>query len=145
MRELYRFLSDDSGAVTVDWVVLTAAIVGIAIAVIGLISGGIQDASNGILGSLNAAGEFTFGGSATAGTMSEYFDQFGDDFEAVLGAVYDDAPEGYFYVGAIDTATDAPIYGELIGDNLSVDGQVMTEDEYLATSPITADFGVPQS
>ena len=47
--QLFRtFAKDESGAVTVDWVVLTAAIVGIALAVITLISGGIQDASNGI-------------------------------------------------------------------------------------------------
>ncbi|MCB1337843.1 MAG: hypothetical protein KDK10_10485 [Maritimibacter sp.] len=35
-----RFLSETSGAVTVDWVVLTAAIVGLAIAVLVTISGG---------------------------------------------------------------------------------------------------------
>lgn len=28
-RKLFRFLDDEAGAVTVDWVVLTAAIVGI--------------------------------------------------------------------------------------------------------------------
>ena len=48
MKKLYVFFDDDSGAVTVDWVVLTAAIVGIAIAVIGLISSGIKDASNDV-------------------------------------------------------------------------------------------------
>ena len=48
MKTLHQFLNDDSGAVTVDWVVLTAAIVGIAIAVIALISGGIKDASGDI-------------------------------------------------------------------------------------------------
>lgn len=37
-----NFLNDESGAVTVDWVVLTAAIVGIAIAVLTLIAGGIS-------------------------------------------------------------------------------------------------------
>lgn len=48
MQQLKAFTNDESGAITVDWVVLTAAIVGIAIAVITLISGGIQDAANGI-------------------------------------------------------------------------------------------------
>jgi Flp pilus assembly pilin Flp len=37
------FRNDESGAVTVDWVVLTAAIVGLGIAVYGVVSGGIQD------------------------------------------------------------------------------------------------------
>ena len=43
-----RFINDESGAVTVDWVVLTAAIVGIAIAVLTVIAGGINTASNEI-------------------------------------------------------------------------------------------------
>lgn len=43
-----KFANDESGAVTVDWVVLTAAIVGIAIAVLTLISGGINNAANAI-------------------------------------------------------------------------------------------------
>lgn len=43
-----KFANDESGAVTVDWVVLTAAIVGIAIAVLTLISGGINNAATAI-------------------------------------------------------------------------------------------------
>jgi len=57
MKLFAKFANDESGAVTVDWVVLTAAIVGIAIAVIALISGGINTASNNIndqLGSANS-------------------------------------------------------------------------------------------
>lgn len=40
------FFDDESGAITVDWVVLTASIVGIAIAVLLIISGGIRSASS---------------------------------------------------------------------------------------------------
>ncbi len=36
------FLKDESGAVTVDWVVLTAAIVGLGIAVLTSVGGGTQ-------------------------------------------------------------------------------------------------------
>jgi len=60
MKLFTKFANDESGAVTVDWVVLTAAIVGIAIAVISLISGGIQDASNGINDELSNASAVTF-------------------------------------------------------------------------------------
>lgn len=60
MKLFTKFANDESGAVTVDWVVLTAAIVGIAIAVITLISGGIQDASNGINSELENASAVTF-------------------------------------------------------------------------------------
>ena len=37
-----NFANDESGAVTVDWVVLTAAIVGIGIAVMGAVSGSVK-------------------------------------------------------------------------------------------------------
>jgi Flp pilus assembly pilin Flp len=36
-----NFRNDDSGAVTVDWVVLTAAMVGLGIAVVATVGGGI--------------------------------------------------------------------------------------------------------
>ena len=60
MKLFTKFANDESGAVTVDWVVLTAAIVGIAIAVITLISGGIESASNGINDELANASTVTF-------------------------------------------------------------------------------------
>lgn len=47
------FLSNEDGAVTVDWVVLTGAIVGLGFAVIWSISGGILDHSTGLGAHLN--------------------------------------------------------------------------------------------
>lgn len=41
-----NFIKSESGAVTVDWVVLTASIVSIAIAVLVIIASGINTASN---------------------------------------------------------------------------------------------------
>jgi Flp pilus assembly pilin Flp len=46
------FSNDESGAVTVDWVVLTAAIVGLGIAVIAAVSTGVRGLGDGIAGSL---------------------------------------------------------------------------------------------
>ena len=43
-----KFAKDESGAVTVDWVVLTAALVGIAIALVGVIDDGIDQAATDI-------------------------------------------------------------------------------------------------
>ena len=49
MREHFKaFLADESGAATVDWVVLTAASVGLGVAVMGEISDGIEDLSREI-------------------------------------------------------------------------------------------------
>jgi Flp pilus assembly pilin Flp len=43
-----QFAADESGAVTVDWVVLTAAIVSVGIAVMASISNGLEDLSGDI-------------------------------------------------------------------------------------------------
>jgi len=53
-RELFRFFNDESGAVTVDWVVLTAAIVGLGIAVIASVSGGALNTASGLGANLSA-------------------------------------------------------------------------------------------
>ncbi len=49
-----KFAADSEAAVTVDWVVLTAAIVGIAIAVISTIQGGVQATATEISNALTA-------------------------------------------------------------------------------------------
>ncbi len=43
-----NFRADEDGAVTVDWVVLTAAIVGLGIAVLASVSGGAQNLAGDI-------------------------------------------------------------------------------------------------
>ena len=45
---LNQFLQDDDGAVTVDWVVLTAAIVGMGVAVVTTVANGALDQSSGL-------------------------------------------------------------------------------------------------
>ena len=50
---LKSFLTDDSGAITVDWVVLTAALCGLAIAVTALISAGARTPTNALNSTLS--------------------------------------------------------------------------------------------
>lgn len=50
-----KFSEDESGAVTVDWVVLTAALVGIALVVIRTVQVGIEEASTDIMNELTSA------------------------------------------------------------------------------------------
>lgn len=49
-----RFARDQNGAVTVDWVVLTAALIGLAIAALMQVGGATVDLSNGIANVLSA-------------------------------------------------------------------------------------------
>lgn len=55
MTYLSSFLQDDSGAVTVDWVVLTAAIVGLGIAVITTIGGGADSLATEVSSTFSSA------------------------------------------------------------------------------------------
>jgi len=49
-----NFCRDEDGAVTVDWVVLTAAIVGLGIAVLTSVSGGTTSLAGTISGELGS-------------------------------------------------------------------------------------------
>jgi Flp pilus assembly pilin Flp len=51
---LRRFRRAEDGAVTVDWVVLTGAIVGLSIAVISVLSNSTQNVGDVIAGGLRA-------------------------------------------------------------------------------------------
>jgi Flp pilus assembly pilin Flp len=50
LNAIKTFAADESGAVTVDWVVLTAALVGLGLAVMTVISGGLEN----LTGDINA-------------------------------------------------------------------------------------------
>ncbi|MFO1176389.1 MAG: hypothetical protein U1E48_14515 [Paracoccaceae bacterium] len=45
IKRFRTFRTDEDGAVTVDWVVLTAAVVGLGVAALGAIKGGVGSLS----------------------------------------------------------------------------------------------------
>lgn len=49
-----KFLNDESGAVTIDWTLLTAFVCGLALSVIGLLSAGAQEPTNGLNATLSS-------------------------------------------------------------------------------------------
>ena len=53
-RQRAHFLAEEDGAVTVDWVVLTAAIIGLSLAVIVSIQAGAIDYSTSLGNSLSS-------------------------------------------------------------------------------------------
>lgn len=63
MNLLNLFLEDESGAVTVDWVVLTAAVVGLGIAVLTSVGGGTTTLANKVSSHMASQGVTTsYGG-----------------------------------------------------------------------------------
>ena len=78
LNAINTFKNDEAGAVTVDWVVLTAALVGLGLAVMGVVSNGIEDLSTDISTSLadtspstNPFDTNTFGGSSTPAASTD--------------------------------------------------------------------------
>ena len=53
-KRIKKFVDDENGAVTVDWVVLTAAVVGLASAAILSIQGGTGSVGTTVGGNLSA-------------------------------------------------------------------------------------------
>ncbi len=47
-HHIFKFVTSEEGAVTVDWVVLTALVVGLAVAAFAAIDGGSSDLALGI-------------------------------------------------------------------------------------------------
>ncbi len=54
-KVLRNFAASETGAVTVDWVVLTAAIVGLGIAVIATVEGGVNGLGDKIAGAIGTS------------------------------------------------------------------------------------------
>lgn len=53
--KLFKFAKDESGAVTVDWVVLTAAVVGLGAVVFTTVKDGVSDMASNISTTLSGA------------------------------------------------------------------------------------------
>lgn len=159
MNSIYNFKNDESGAVTVDWVVLTAAIVGIGLSVIAAISGGVKSASDEIDCGVSVASNFNFSFTKSENkTMEDYVadvncgSQLAISEETgltqgdmnVLGAAYNaaaaDSPEGYNFEGKVDPNSGYPIYESIedgSGENptVIVGSEMYDAETYYAENP----------
>lgn len=135
MKKQYMF-KDDSGAVTVDWVVLTAALVIIGGVVIGIIRGGLIDASSAIDKTLVASAtdlrSSLSGGGSASQSFADYMAAAGGDLSAAVDAINADAPDGYTYSGWNETSSGTPLYfgnTESTGSSMSLGGTTYESGE----------------
>ena len=77
-----QFQRNESGSVTVDWVVLTAAIVVVATAIVLSIRGSLDDAANRISNEVNGIGGSDSGSGESAGGSNEGEGENQDSCEA---------------------------------------------------------------
>lgn len=132
-------VEDETGAVAADWVVLTAAIVGLGVGALAGVSGGVQDSSDDIATTLSAQITDTAAQAASyfyALGMAAHPDDKTDAWRAARDAVADAAPDGYEYdpeyqtTRYVDTVSGYPIYVSDSGAAYSIGGQVVAASDY---------------
>lgn len=150
-----KFFADESGAVTVDWVVLTAAITGLGIASAAAVGTGVENLSGDVDGQLSTQTiAISFGDDS--GDATEWSGQSAADYLAYgaslapgnNGATYfhaqqaaaGDAPSGYnFDTPLMDPDSGNVVYTSDDGLNYSIGGEVHAVDGYGGTlNPFTA-------
>lgn len=83
------FVNDESGAITVDWTVLTAGLVGMGIASYGVVSGGLSDVSGDVRTQMRMQRL-----STSFGSMISY-DDFSNGADGWVGAVTENVDAAY--------------------------------------------------
>jgi Flp pilus assembly pilin Flp len=141
-----KFWKSDSGAVAVDWTVLSGSIVGLGVAVYGTVSNGLDANSSAIDSQLSSQLISTSFGSSSSGTTA-WNGQTASDYVAYgqslapgnNGAVYghatqaasDDAPSGYNFDNPLyDADSGNVIYTSNDGLSYSVGGEVSSVDSF---------------
>ncbi len=149
MSAIKHFLSEDDGAVTVDWVVLTAGLVGLGLATMAVVSSGTEDLSRDVGTELTGISISSSFGSAAQTT--EWSGLFSSDYLAQgaalapgnNGATYGwaqtfaaaDAPAGYNFGNPLyDPATGNVIYTSDDGLSYSIGGVVTPIADYQGTA-----------
>lgn len=111
---ILSFWRRDSGAVTVDWVVLTAAVVGIGLASAAAVRTGTTALGNDIQTSLDSASVATLDLSGTGGTVGVAADQCPSDWTDQVSSLYGtDVADLESDVEFYDTLSDAELIDSL--------------------------------
>lgn len=122
------FLSDESGAVTADWVPLVSAGVGLGLAVIGVVSGGVESLSRSINAALN--GDIV-GAEAGAGAGEEETGEEGGDqtnlIQIALDTFTGDSDDGWVVLA---NEHDDPLLDDMLGPFFDQSGNQVISSNY---------------
>lgn len=140
-----QFLVEESGAVTVDWVVLTAGIVGLGLATMAVVSSGVEDLSGDV--GTQMTNQVISTSFASLATTTDWNGMTATDYHADAtllspgnnGAIYGnataaaalDAPGGYNYDNPLyEVGTGHVVYTSDDGDYYSIGGEVIAVADY---------------
>jgi len=141
---LNRFARNDSGAVTVDWVVMTAAVLVIGLAVLESTGSGVTSLGVRIAQALDTTEVGGTSPGAEANAATHYFDlgiaqspdNRRDAWRNARMAVHEDAPAGFNYnpefdeTRYVDSATGMPVYEANDGGSYNIGGEVVSRASY---------------
>lgn len=142
---LTRFERDDGGSVVVDWVVLSAAVMGIGVAVAVSMGSGVNSLGHSVgqeIGATDVAPDFS-GSDAKAAT--HYFDlgiglspdNRREAWRQARMAAQEGSPKGYNYdpdfkeTRYVDAESGMPVYESNDGKSYSIGGKVVSASDYV--------------
>lgn len=140
VQVLKGYIDDTQGAVTADWVVMTGAAMGLALAVLGQVSGGLENASSDISAALGGlqdtdAADYTANYFYDLG-IAQYPNNQADAWRAARQQVDLASPTGYNYdtnfrdTRYVDNSTGYPIYESNDGLYYSIGGVITSKSSY---------------
>jgi hypothetical protein len=156
-RYFYSFLRDQSGAVTVDWVVLSAAVIGLGGAAMTSIGSGTTSLADCTAATIsNAQYAVSFGPAANSPlawailAVAENPNRKVSAIKAVRKAMNDNAPSGYtFYPindytlsNPLDSATGLPIYTSNDRTTYRIGDEEISVEDYVASGRATEKGGL---
>ena len=148
MKQTQNFFLDENGAVTVDWVVLTAGLVGLGLASMAVVSAGVEDLSGDMRGQMESQTiPASFGSGATTwawsgNTAQDYYNYGAGLAPGNNGATYHwahqaaiaDAPSGFnFSNPLVDPATGNVVYTSDDGQYYASGGEIYAIGSYPGT------------
>ncbi|MFO7921929.1 hypothetical protein DZD18_14425 [Rhodobacteraceae bacterium W635] len=149
MSRTTNFIRNESGAVTVDWVVLTAATVGLGLATMAVVSAGVEDLSGDMRTQMESQTISASFGGGTGGSWDwsgssaqDYYDIGAAQAPGNNGATYNwahqeaiaDAPEGFNFANPlVDPDTGNVVYTSDDGQYYASGGEIHPVAEYAGT------------
>ena len=138
-----KYNENESGAITVDWVVLTAAVTGIGIAAAAAVGTGVENLSGDVDGQLSTqAISISFGDDSGAWNGQSAADYLaygsalapgnnGATYAHAQQAAADDAPAGFNFDNPLmDPDSGNVVYTSDDGLNYSIGGEVQSVDGF---------------
>jgi len=133
MKTPREFLFCESGSTAVEWVVLSAGVLGVAIAGITLISEGMEESSYSIVSEIQDVAPSYNARTAESyitAAIANYPENRRRALLEVVRNIHKAAPKGYRFTGRIDVDTGQPVFVSGDGSRYMIGGTIISRKIY---------------